>query len=46
MYLSGFLVKSAVYGFYKLSTLLENNINTTLFITICILGIVDASLKM
>lgn len=46
MYLSGFLVKSAVYGFYKLSSLLEDSINTTVFITICVLGIVDASLKM
>ena len=46
MYLSGFLVKSAVYGFYKITTLLGNDINTTLFSTICIVGIVDASLKM
>lgn len=46
MYLSGFLVKSAVYGFYKITTLLGNDINTTIFSTICIVGIVDASLKM
>jgi hypothetical protein len=46
MYLSGFLVKSAVYGFYKLTLLLGNDINTTIFITICIVGVVDASLKM
>lgn len=46
MYLSGFLVKSAVYGFYKITTLLGNDINTTLFSTICIIGIIDASLKM
>ena len=46
MYLSGFLVKSAVYGFYKLTNLLGNDINTTLFSTICIIGIVDSSLKM
>ncbi len=46
MYLSGFLVKSAVYGFYKISNLLGNDINTTLFSTICIVGVVDASLKM
>lgn len=46
MYLSGFLVKSAVYGFYKITTLLGGNINTTIFSTICIVGIVDASLKM
>ena len=46
MYLSGFLVKSAVYGFYKITNLLGCNINTTLYSTICIIGIVDASLKM
>lgn len=46
MYLSGFLVKSAVYGFYKITNLLGNDINTTIFSTICIVGIVDASLKM
>lgn len=46
MYLSGFLVKSAVYGFYKMTTLLGVDINTTLFSTICIVGIIDSSLKM
>jgi len=46
MYLSGFLVKTAVYGFYKITTLLGNDINTTIFSTICIIGIVDSSLKM
>jgi NADH-quinone oxidoreductase subunit M len=46
MYLSGFLVKSAVYGFYKITILLGNNINTTIYSSICIIGIVDASLKM
>ena len=46
MYLSGFLVKSAVYGFYKITNLLGNDLNTTLFSTICLIGIVDASLKM
>ncbi len=46
MYLSGFLVKSAVYGFYKITTLLGNDVNTTIFSTICIVGVVDASLKM
>lgn len=46
MYLSGFLVKSAVYGFYKITALLGNDLNTTLFSTICIVGVVDASLKM
>lgn len=46
MYLSGFLVKSAVYGFYKIANLLGNDVNTTVFSTICIVGILDASLKM
>jgi len=46
MYLSGFLVKSAVYGFYKITNLLGADINTTIFSTICVVGIVDASLKM
>jgi len=46
MYLSGFLVKSAVYGFYKITNLLGNDINTTIFSSICVIGIVDASLKM
>ena len=36
MYLSGFLVKSAVFGFYKLSTLLGSNVDTTIFTTILI----------
>ncbi len=46
MYLSGFLVKSAVYGFYKITNLIGNDLNTTIFSTICIIGVVDASLKM
>ena len=46
MYLSGFLVKSAVYGFYKITQNLGNDINTTIFSTICIIGVVDSSLKM
>ena len=46
MYLSGFLVKSAVYGFYKITSLLGNDVNTTIFSTICIIGVIDASLKM
>lgn len=46
MYLSGFLVKSAVYGFYKITILLNNDINTTIFSTICIVGVIDSSLKM
>ncbi len=46
IYLSGFLVKTAIYGFYKITTLLNIYINTTFFITICVMGIIDSSLKM
>ena len=46
IYLSGFLVKSALYGFYKISTLLNFEINTSLFILITLLGVFDSSLKM
>ena len=46
MYLSGFLVKTALYGFYKITQNLGNEINTTIFTTICLVGIVDSSLKM
>jgi formate hydrogenlyase subunit 3/multisubunit Na+/H+ antiporter MnhD subunit len=46
MYLSGFLVKTALYGFYKLTNLLNNDVNSIFFSTIVILGILDASMKM
>lgn len=46
MFLSGFLVKTAVYGFYKITVLLGNNVNTTFFLTVCLIGIIDSSLKM
>ena len=46
IYLSGFLVKSALYGFYKLTTNLYIDLNSSFFITICILGVIDSSLKM
>ena len=46
MYLSGFLVKSALYGFYKITNILGGEFNSTLFSTIAILGILDASMKM
>jgi hypothetical protein len=46
MYLSGFLVKSALYGFYKITNTLGSSIDTTIFSTICVVGVVDASLKM
>ena len=46
MYLSGFLVKTALYGFYKISNLLGGSLDTSFFITICFVGVADASLKM
>ena len=44
--MSGFLVKTALFGFYKFNVSLGFFENTTVFTTICLLGIVDASLKM
>jgi formate hydrogenlyase subunit 3/multisubunit Na+/H+ antiporter MnhD subunit len=46
IYLSGFLVKSALYGFYKITNSFCGSINTSLFLTICIFGVIDSSLKM
>jgi len=46
IYLSGFLVKSALYGFYKFTNIFQLSINTTFFITIAFIGVVDSSLKM
>lgn len=46
IFLSGFLVKSAIFGFYKFSTLIGTPINTTVFTTFCMMGVIDASLKM
>lgn len=46
IYLSGFLVKSALYGFYKLTNLLSGDFDTSIFIVICMFGVIDASLKM
>jgi hypothetical protein len=46
MYLSGFLVKTAVYGFYKITTNIHAEVTTIIMSTISILGIIDASLKM
>ena len=46
MYLSGFLVKTALYGFYKLTNLLGNDLNSVFFSTIVLLGILDSSMKM
>jgi len=46
MYLSGFLVKTALYGFYKIINILSSEFSGVMFTTICIIGIVDSSLKM
>jgi formate hydrogenlyase subunit 3/multisubunit Na+/H+ antiporter MnhD subunit len=46
MYLSGFLVKTALYGFYKYTSIIGLHINTTIFIVITFIGVVDASIKM
>lgn len=46
MFLSGFLVKTALYGFYKTTMLLSCDFNTTVFTALCIMGVFDASFKM
>lgn len=46
IFLSGFLVKSAVFGFYKLSNLLGGQIDTTFFSVFAFMGVLDASYKM
>ena len=46
IYLSGFLVKSALYGFYKITNIFSLEIITTIFSSFALLGIIDASLKM
>ena len=46
IYLSGFLVKSALYGFYKIFANLTINFYVTPFLILCLFSIVDASLKM
>jgi len=46
IFLSGFLVKTAVYGFYKISNLISTEIDTIFFLLFPILGLVDSSMKM
>jgi len=46
IFLSGFLVKSAVFGFYKLSNLLGGQIDTVFFSLFAFMGAIDASYKM
>ena len=45
-FLSGFLVKSAVYCFYKIISLFSVNYFFILPIVFCLLGLLDSSLKM
>lgn len=46
MYLSGFLVKTALYGFYKIINILSSEFSGVMFTTLCIIGVIDSSLKM
>ena len=46
IFLSGFLVKTAIYGFYKLTNELGAEIDTSFFSIFVIMGVIDASLKM
>ena len=46
IFLSGFLVKSAVYGFYRISNLLGGSLDTSFFSIFAVLGVLDASFKM
>lgn len=46
IYLSGFLVKSALFGFYKITSIFGVELDSTIYIVICFLGVIDASMKM
>ena len=46
IYLSGFLVKTALYSFFKITNLICYETNTIFFAVIAVIGIVDASLKL
>lgn len=46
MYLSGFLVKTALFGLYKLFLALNFPANNVILIAVAVVGVVDASLKM
>jgi NADH:ubiquinone oxidoreductase subunit 4 (subunit M) len=46
IYLSGFLVKSALFAFFKLTNLISCEIETVFFSSIAFIGVIDASLKM
>jgi formate hydrogenlyase subunit 3/multisubunit Na+/H+ antiporter MnhD subunit len=46
IFLSGFLVKSAIYGFYRFSNLLGGHMDILIGGVVCFLGVLDASIKM
>lgn len=46
IYLSGFLVKTALFGFYKLNSFLNFELSTSFFLTFLIIGSIDASIKL
>lgn len=46
MYLSGFLVKTALYGFYKITSLLGSDLNSMLLSSLILIGVLDSSMKM
>ena len=46
IYLSGFLVKSALFGFYKITTNMLLNVDTLFFFIFCFFSVFDSSLKM
>lgn len=46
IFLSGFLVKTALYGFYKFNIYIFSDLSTKIFIIICLFGVIDSTLKM
>ena len=46
IYLSGFLVKAAIYGFYKFMFIFNSSVLTYWYVAVVIVGVVDASFKM
>jgi NADH:ubiquinone oxidoreductase subunit 4 (subunit M) len=46
IYLSGFLVKTAIYGFFKITSELLVGVDTFFFSIFAIMGVIDASIKM
>jgi len=46
IFLSGFLVKTAIYGFYKITNEFGVEIDTSFFSVFVIMGVIDASMKM